>query len=236
MMALSALRHKRKSMGSSPNYPSTTPFTISAHSLSFLALTSPVLIHEAPSPYLSLQGTYARKLLAKLDMADCNSVKAPCDQRASYLHLHTETESPTDSVLYRSITSSIMHLAIWTRPNIAWIMNNLCQFNKDPSDLHMAAAKHLLRYIQGTLDYTFTYAPSEHNSLYSLFTDFEDFSFAPLHGYVDASGASDPDDRCLTSGLIFYYYGGGIVWAPGAPANSPTPSPSRAPWKENISP
>ena len=40
----------------------------------------------------------------------------------------------------------------------------------------MAAAKHLLRYIQGTLDYAFTYAPSEHNSLYGLFADFEDFS------------------------------------------------------------
>ena len=164
-------------------------------------------------PVTVSQGTYARKLLAKYDMADCNSVKAPCDQRAGYLHLRTETELPADSALYRSITSSIMHLATWTRPDISWITNKLCQFNKDPSDLHMAAAKHLLRYIQGTLDYAFTYAPSEHNSLYGLFTDFEDFSFTPLHGYVDASGASDPDDRCSTSGLIFYYYGGGIVWA-----------------------
>jgi hypothetical protein len=110
------------------------------------------------------------------------------------------------------MTSSVMHLGIWTRPDICWIANKLCQFNRDPSDLHMAAAKHLLRYIQGTLDYAFTYSPSEHNSLYGLFTDFEDFSFTPLHGYADSSGASDPDDRRSTSGIVFFYYGGVIVW------------------------
>ena len=36
------------------------------------------------------------------------------------------------------------------------------------------------------------------------FTDFEDFSFTPLHDDVDASGASDPDDRRSTSGIVFY--------------------------------
>src|SRR5271169_3887344 len=122
-------------------------------------------------PITISQSTYARKLLAKFNMQDCNPVKTPCDQRANYLHLRTETESLADSALYRSMTSSIMHLAIWTRPDIAWITNKLCQFNKDPSELHMAAVKHLLRYIQGTLDYAFTYSPSEHNSLYGLFTD-----------------------------------------------------------------
>jgi hypothetical protein len=163
-------------------------------------------------PITVSQGTYARKLLAKFEMQDCNSVKSPCDQRAAYLHLRTETESPADAALYRSMTSSVMHLGIWTRPDICWIANKLCQFNRDPSDLHMAAAKHLLRYIQGTLDYAFTYAPSEHNSLYGLFADFEDFSFTPLHGYADSSGASDPDDRRSTSGIVFFYYGGVIVW------------------------
>jgi Reverse transcriptase (RNA-dependent DNA polymerase) len=163
-------------------------------------------------PITVSQSTYARKLLAKFEMENCNPVKAPCDQRAAYLHLRTETEAPADAALYRSMTSSIMHLAIWTRPDIAWITNKLSQFNKDPSDLHMAAAKHLLRYIQGTLDYSFTYSPSIDNSLYGLFADYNDFDYTPLHGYSDASGASDPDDRCSTSGYIFFLNGAPIVW------------------------
>jgi transposase InsO family protein len=163
-------------------------------------------------PITVSQSTYARKLLAKFGMESCNPVKAPCDQRAAYLHIRTDDEPPTDSALYRSITSSILHLSIWTRPDIAWITNKLCQFNSDPSELHMSAAKHLLRYIQGTLDYAFTYSPSECNSLYGHFTDHDNFDFTPLHGYSDASGASDPDDRCSTSGYIFFYYGGPIAW------------------------
>jgi hypothetical protein len=168
-----------------------------------------------PDPYGPItvsQSTYARKLLAKFGMEDCNPVKSPCDSRASHLHLRTETETATDAALYRSITSSIMHLSIWTRPDISWITNKLCQFNKDPSELHMSAVKHLLRYIKGTLDYSFTYKTSDHNSLYGLFTDYSDFDYSPLHGYSDASGASDPDDRCSTSGYIYFYYNAPIAW------------------------
>lgn len=146
-------------------------------------------------------------------MEDCNPVKSPCDSRAGHLHLRTETEAAADAALYRSITSSIMHLAIWTRPDISWITNKLCQFNKDPSELHMSAVKHLLRYIKGTLDYSFTYSPSDHNSLYGLFADYDDFDYTPLHGYSDASGASDPDDRCSTSGYVYFYFNAPLTWA-----------------------
>src|SRR5579859_1641320 len=52
MMDSFALRHKKKSIGSSPNYPSTTLSTTSELPPNFLALTSPVLILEAPSLYL----------------------------------------------------------------------------------------------------------------------------------------------------------------------------------------
>jgi len=163
-------------------------------------------------PITVSQSTYARKLLAKYGMENCNPVKAPCDQKAAYLHLRTEAEAPADAALYRSMTSSIMHLAIWTRPDIAWITNKLCQFNQNPSELHMTAVTHLFRYIQGSLDYAIIYSPSNDNSLYGLFTDYNDFDYTPLHGYSDASGASDPDDRCSTSGYIFFLYNGPIVW------------------------
>jgi transposase InsO family protein len=166
-------------------------------------------------PITISQSTYARKLLAKFNMDKCNPAKAPCDSKASHLHLRTNSESSADGSFYRSITSSIMHLAIWTRPDIAWITNKLCQFNHDPSELHMAAVKHLMRYIQGTLDYSFTYSPSQSNSLYGLFVDYNnsELDITPLHGYSDASNASDPDDRCSTSGYIFFYNNGPVSWA-----------------------
>jgi hypothetical protein len=174
-------------------------------------------IHR-PDPRGSItisQGTYARKLLAKFDMETCHSVKAPCDGNASALHALTDEETPaSDPELYRSITSSIMHLAVWTRPDISYIVNKLCQYNHNPSEIHSKSAKHLLRYIAGTLDYGITYSHKEGNALYGMFMDYNDYGQStPLYGYSDASGASDPDDRCSTSGYVFFYNNGAVIWA-----------------------
>jgi hypothetical protein len=142
-------------------------------------------------PITISQGTYARRLLAKFDMENCHSVKAPCDGNASALHARTGDEiSASDLELYRSITSSIMHLAVWTRPDISYIVNKLCQFNHNPSETHAKSTKHLLRYIAGILDYGITYSRCEGNTLYGMFTDYDDNGLStPLYGYSDASGA-----------------------------------------------
>jgi Reverse transcriptase (RNA-dependent DNA polymerase) len=100
------------------------------------------------------QETYSCKLLVKFAMENCHSVKALCDDSAITLHLRTEQKAfASDTELYRFMTSFIMHLAIWTRSDIAYIVNKLCQFNHDSSELHAKAVKHLLRYIAETLDY-----------------------------------------------------------------------------------
>src|SRR5579859_4660623 len=47
-----------------------------------------------------------------------------------------------------------------------------------------------------------------------MFMDHYDNSLSttPLYGYSDASGASDPDDRCFTSGYVFFYNNGTVIW------------------------
>ena len=67
---------------------------------------------EPRGPITVSQATYARKLIAKFNMENYNPVKSPCDNRASHLHIRTETEPSADAILYRSMTSSIMHLAV----------------------------------------------------------------------------------------------------------------------------
>jgi len=65
----------------------------------------------------------------------------------------------------------------------------------------MQAAKHVLRYIKGTLDYGLYFGPSEIH----------------LSGFCDSSHAADPDDRKSHAGHIFYLNpdGSGIVWESG---------------------
>jgi hypothetical protein len=113
-------------------------------------------IHRSDSRGLItvFQEIYFRKLLAKFVMKNCHSVKAFCDDSATTLHLCIKQKAfASDTELYCFMTSFIMHLAIWTRSDIAYIVNKLCQFNHDLSELHAKAVKHLLRYIAETLDY-----------------------------------------------------------------------------------
>ena len=137
--------------------------------------------------YLS-QSTYARKMLHKFDMAKCNPVKAPCESSA-HLHKRTSDEESANGELYRQMIGSLMFLAQYARPDIAYAVSALSQFNKDPSIHHFRAVKHLLRYIQATKDLSIVFD----NNNYSTFPD----------GFSDASYANNPDDRKSTSGYVF---------------------------------
>src|SRR5258708_27163374 len=45
-----------------------------------------------------------------------------------------------------------MYAAIATRPDIAYAVNSLSQFNVKPSKKHWNTVKHVFRYLQGTQD------------------------------------------------------------------------------------
>ena len=43
------------------------------------------------------------------------------------------------------------------RPDIFFAMNTLSQFLTDPRNFHLIAAKHILSYLRGTVDYGLKY-------------------------------------------------------------------------------
>src|SRR5437763_5675107 len=51
---------------------------------------------------------------------------------------------------YQHLTESINHLAVSTRPDIAFAAAKLAQFNSNPTATHFTAALHVLRYLKGT--------------------------------------------------------------------------------------
>ena len=62
---------------------------------------------------------------------------------------------------------------------------------------HMTAAKRILRYAKGTIDYGLIHKSDKE---------------CELIGYCDSDYASDLDDRKRTSGLIFFYGSKPIAW------------------------
>jgi len=61
-----------------------------------------------------------------------------------------------DPTLYRRLIGSLLYL-VNTRPYICFVVNTLSQFMVQPKKVHWVAAKHVLRYLVGTVDFGLMY-------------------------------------------------------------------------------
>ena len=137
---------------------------------------------------------YALKLLENFKMSDCNASKMPMECR---LKLNRDGEGlEVESTLFRRIIGCLRYLTL-TQPDLIYSVSYLSRFMSKPYSNHMTAAKRILRYLKGTIDY---------GLIYKIDKECE------LMGYCDSDYASDVDDRKSTSGLIFFYRSKPIAW------------------------
>ena len=54
-----------------------------------------------------------------------------------------------DPFQFRSLVEGLQYL-IWTRPDISFSVNQVCQFLKEPRTHHLIAVKRILRYLKDT--------------------------------------------------------------------------------------
>lgn len=102
-------------------------------------------------------------------------------------------DNPTE---YRSLVGSLQYLT-WTRPEISFAVNQVCQHMQRPTTTHMTAAKRILSYVKGTIDYDI------------LFTK----GIVALQGFSDADWAVNPTDRKSTSGFCLFFGPNPITWS-----------------------
>ena len=58
---------------------------------------------------------------------------------------------------YQAVTGAVMYLAYVTRYDILYAVNQLTKAMSKPAKAHMGAAKHVLRYLAGSTDFSITY-------------------------------------------------------------------------------
>jgi hypothetical protein len=95
--------------------------------------------------------------------------------------------SPVNTMLYRQIIGSLMYL-MNTRPDICFVVNTLSQYLVEPRCVHLVVAKHVMRYLKGTLDFGLCYNGDQ---------DFR------LIGYTALDWAGSVSDRKRTLGCCF---------------------------------
>ncbi|KAF8651673.1 hypothetical protein HU200_063184 [Digitaria exilis] len=98
---------------------------------------------------------------------------------------------------FRSLAGALQYLT-FTRPDIAYAVQQVCLHMHDPREPHLAALKRILRYVRGTLDLGLMLRPS---------------SSSDLLVYTDADWAGCPDIRQSTSGYAVFLGDNLISWS-----------------------
>lgn len=143
------------------------------------------------------QKVYINKILERFGMLDCHPVGTP-QEPGLQLQKGQPDESLDDPTLYQSIIGSLMYACIGTRPDLAHTVTLLSQFSSCPNHIHLVAAKRVLRYLKGTIDWTLNF-PQANDSI--------------LHGYSDSSYGNFIDDRRSCSGYLFRLGEASISWS-----------------------
>jgi len=97
------------------------------------------------------QTTYIHKILKRCSMQDCKPVSTPIDSNHQLKAIEDDYKR-TDATSYQHIIGSLKYLVTGTRPDLAYTITHLSQFNSCPSTKHLASPKRVLRYLQGTKD------------------------------------------------------------------------------------
>ena len=92
---------------------------------------------------------YAVEILKRFNMLDCKFMATPMDTNLKLFS--DETSEQVDMTHYRHIIGSLMYL-VNTRPYICFDVNTLSQYLVKPIWFHPIVAKHVRRYLKGTID------------------------------------------------------------------------------------
>jgi histone deacetylase 1/2 len=143
------------------------------------------------------QERYATDILERVNMSNCKSISTPM-ATSEKLSIHDmEKLGPQDSTRYRSIVGGLQYLT-FTRPDISFAVNKVCQFLHSPSLVHWLAVKRIIRYIKGTIK----------NGLHIRKSD-----SMVVSAFSDADWAGCPDDRRSTRGFAVFLGSNLISWS-----------------------
>jgi len=127
-------------------------------------------------------------------MTKCKPCSTPVDTNPK---LAADGPPVQDASEFRSLAGALQYLT-FTKPDIAYSVQQVCLHMHDPREPHLAALKRILRYIKGTLHLGLLLRPS---------------SQSELTVYSDADWAGCPDTRKSTSGYAVFLGDNLVSWS-----------------------
>ncbi|RVW64797.1 Retrovirus-related Pol polyprotein from transposon TNT 1-94 [Vitis vinifera] len=141
------------------------------------------------------QKKYALEVLQRFGMDKSNSVHNPIVP--GFKLMKDEGGVKVDKTYYKQVVGSLMYLTT-TRPDMMFVVSLISRYMENPTELHLQAAKRVLRYLQGTTEFGIFYRKGGDDELVT---------------YTDSDHAGDLDERKSTSGYVFLLSSGAISWS-----------------------
>src|SRR5216117_403635 len=171
---------------------------------SFLGLN---IIRDGSSIAINQIG-YIEHILQRFQMDKAKPVDSPLNPSLP-LSKVAPSDKQTDPQSYQELTGSLNHAAVFSRPDIAFAVSKLSQFNSDPTETHMKAARRVLAYLKGTINHSIVYGNASHNDIHAYTRAFHPDQ---VLGFADADYAMDKDDRKSQTGYVFMINNGPVSW------------------------
>ncbi|XP_021762535.1 uncharacterized protein LOC110727276 [Chenopodium quinoa] len=149
-------------------------------------------VHQAEDGIFISQRKYANDVLKKFHMQNCKPVSTPLvvNEKLS----RDDGQRQADTRQYMSLVGSLLYL---TAARLMFAASLLSRFMSEPSDVHMGAARRVLRYIRGTSDFGVMFNASENSKLLA---------------YSDSDWGGSNDDMKSTLGYVFSLGSGVFSW------------------------
>lgn len=106
----------------------------------------------------------------------------------------TQEVDEMEKVLHASVADSLMYAIVCTHQDIAYAINLVSRFMKDPGKQHWMVVKEILRYLKGFVNTSLKYGKDSQNS-------------GGAKGYVDAYFVGDRDKRRSLTWYAFSLFG-----------------------------
>ncbi|XP_028805269.1 uncharacterized protein LOC114760168 [Neltuma alba] len=145
---------------------------------------------------------YIVDLLKRCNMINCKPAETPMSAKEKVSVI--VGQSFEDGYLYRSVVGSLQYLS-FTRPDISFAVNKVCQFLHNTLDTHWIAVKRILHYLKNTIDYGIVIRKSLTSSLVAFSDD--------LTAYSDTDWGGCIDDRRSTGGHCVFFGPNLISWS-----------------------
>ena len=104
------------------------------------------------SIYLDQQ-SYVSQILEEFEIANCKPSHTPISLSIQLSDDSSSCLRRDEHKLFQRLIGQLIFLITAIQPDIFFTVNQLSQFLTEPRQVHLVAAKHVLHYIQATIDY-----------------------------------------------------------------------------------